>query len=396
MLPILFLAAITITTDFEGGSIGKVQQVDENHLRCAVKGETDQDGRNRQASWFYFQVDGAGGREITIDLVDLAGEYNYKPNKGGITDKTPPVISYDRKQWKRLTTVDYDPEIPQLRLHMKPEHNPVWIARIPPYTTEDLARLLDETGDSPYLKRSVIGKTVEGRDMLLLTVTDPATPDDGKKVLWLMLRQHSWEAGTSWVGEGALRFLLSRTPVAATIRKKTIFKVFPMCDPDGVARGGVRFNANGYDLNRNWDAVDPKKMPEIAAQRKAVLDWVDSGHRLDLFLTLHNTETAEYIDGPPVESPSEQTYLMMRFYHILRDATAFCATRRPRNAELSTAPGVPGRMTVNQALCHDRKIPAFLMEQMVAYNPKLLKFPTIEDRTAFGGQLVGTMWMAVR
>jgi hypothetical protein len=60
----------------------------------------------------------------------------------------------------------------------------------------------------------------------------------------------------------------------------------------------VRFNANGYDLNRNWDAVDPRRMPEIAAQRKAILDWVDSGRRIDFFLTLHNTESEDYIAGP--------------------------------------------------------------------------------------------------
>jgi hypothetical protein len=42
-----------------------------------------------------------------------------------------------------------------------------------------------------------------------------------------------------------------------------------MCDPDGVARGGVRFNAFGYDLNRNWDASDEKRTPVIAARRRS-------------------------------------------------------------------------------------------------------------------------------
>ena len=60
----------------------------------------------------------------------------------------------------------------------------------------------------------------------------------------------------------------------------------------------MRFNANGYDLNRNWDTVDPRRMPEIAAQRKAILDWVDSGRRIDFFLTLHNTESEDYVAGP--------------------------------------------------------------------------------------------------
>ncbi|HKE04433.1 MAG TPA: M14 family zinc carboxypeptidase [Blastocatellia bacterium] len=121
--------------------------------------------------------------------------------------------------------------------------------------------------------------------MLLLTITDESKPDTQKKVIWLMFRQHSWEAGSSWACEGALRFLLSADPITVQMRRTAIFKIFPLCDPDGVARGGVRFNANGFDLNRNWDAVDETKMPEIAAQRKAILDWVDAGRRVDLFLT---------------------------------------------------------------------------------------------------------------
>ena len=79
-------------------------------------------------------------------------------------------------------------------------------------------------------------------------------------------------------------------------------KILPWCDPDGVAHGGVRFNRNGYDLNRNWDIVDPVKMPEITAERHAIFDWLEAGKPVDFFLTLHNTETNEYLHGPPDSS----------------------------------------------------------------------------------------------
>ena len=131
-----------------------------------------------------------------------------------------------------------------------------------------------------------------------------------------MFRQHSWEAGSSWAAEGTVRFLLSSDPVARRILRGAIVKIYPMCDPDGVARGGVRFNVYGYDLNRNWDTVDLKKMPEIAAERGAILQWIDSGHSVDIFLTLHNTETAEYLEGPPDTSGATRP-LMERLFHIL-------------------------------------------------------------------------------
>src|SRR4030095_6113124 len=100
-----------------------------------------------------------------------------------------------------------------------------------------------------------------------------------KNVIWLMFRQHAWETGSSWAGEGAIRFLLSKE--AESIRHEAKFKIFPMADPEGVRRGNVRFNAAGFDLNRNWDVDDPVKMPEIAAQKQAILKWVDAGNRVD-------------------------------------------------------------------------------------------------------------------
>ena len=268
----LLLLAITFHTNFEAGNLGKVEQVSPAHFRCAVQGEADQDKRNRQASWYYFRLDGARGRQVTIDLVDLVGEYNYKAGTHPVSGKTCPVYSEDRKTWKHFSdeNVEWDEQAMSLRLRFTPRADRIWIAHVPPYTTRDLQQLLTQFSKSPWLKREVVGKTVGGRDMLLLTVTNPKVADDQKRVIWLMARQHAWESPTSWVAEGALRFLLSSDAAAARIRDTAIFKIFPMADPDGVARGGVRFNANGYDLNRNWDAVDPKLMPEIAAQRKAI------------------------------------------------------------------------------------------------------------------------------
>ena len=377
---LLALLATSIHADFEGGSLGKVEYVSEGHYRSAVRGETDQDKRNRQASWYYFRVDGAAGKPTTIDLVDLPGEYNYAPNRGAITKDTIPVYSEDGRAWQHFSKTEYNSQVPYLRLRFTPKSNRFWIAHVPPYTNRNLANLLRP---NPNMHRQVIGKSAGQRDLDLLTITDPAVPEEAKRVVWLMFRQHSWEAGSSWVGEGAIRFLLS--PEADAIRRTTIFKIFPMCDPDGVARGGVRFNANGYDLNRNWDVADAKLMPEIAAQRRAILEWIDSGKRIDLFLTLHNTETSEYLDGPPGPEVAAMT---QRLYEALKDRTTFAPSRAPRVMERTTTARKPGRMSVVQGLYQDRKIKAFLMEQRISFNSKLGHLPTIDDRLAFGEQLV--------
>ena len=389
------LFAIGVHADFEAGNVGKVEQVSETHFRCAVPGETDQDRRNRQPSWFYFRMDGVAGREITVDLVALEGEYNYRPHQGQGLRTMRPVFSYDNRNWEHFDSSEWLEKPSTIRLRFRPAKDRVWIARIPPYTNRDLETLLDGFRRHPHFRQETIGKTVDGKPILLLTVTNPKTPASAKKVIWLMARQHSWESGTSWVAEGALRFLLSGDAGAMRIRDQFVFKIIPMADPDGVARGGVRFNKYGYDLNRNWDTVEPKLMPEIWAQRKAVIDWVDGGNRIDLFLTLHNTETADYIEGPLSAGGPEVKALGQRFWKLLDEQTKFYSPRGPRDAAVSTTPGMKGRMAVNQALFHDRKIPAFLMELMVDSSPKLSRPPKVADRLEFGAALVRVMSRAV-
>jgi hypothetical protein len=97
---------ISIRADFEGGALGKIVRMAEAHFRCGVKGESDQDGRNRQANWYYFRVDGAKGQTLTLDLIDLPGEYNYRPNRGAVTGETLPWYSEDNQHWRPIETLN--------------------------------------------------------------------------------------------------------------------------------------------------------------------------------------------------------------------------------------------------------------------------------------------------
>jgi hypothetical protein len=395
MYPLLlfFFASVTFHSDFEAGSIGRIETVTSGHYRCHVRGEVDQDKRNRQANWYYFRIDGARGVPLILDLVDLPGEYNYRPNRGAIIAETLPWYSEDQRTWKLVERAEFDNSVPMMRMRLRPGSDRVWVAHQPPYTTADLAHLIAEVRSNPSFSVRTAGKTSGGRDIPLITITDPSGDDRSRKVIWLLFRQHSWESGSSWAAEGAIRFLVSDSSKAAALRRTVVFKFFPMCDPDGVARGGVRFNVNGFDLNRNWDVADPVKMPEIAAQRNAILDWADSGRRIDLLVTLHNDEKNEYIEGPPGD---EHAALMRRFEAALSKSAVFSATKPAALSAISTTPGKPGRMTFYQGLYRDRMLPAFLIEQMVVRHPKLGRPPGVKDREKFGRDLVYATAAATR
>jgi hypothetical protein len=384
VLPLAACSSIAVSTDFEGGQLGRIEHVSETHFRCAVAGQADQDGRNRQASWYYFRLDGAKDREVTITLTDLRGEYNYKPGNLCVRDDTPPVVSADGKSWRHLEKISVEKD--EATFRVTPDSDELWIAHIEPYPASRLERFLDDLRGAPSLKDDVIGKSVEGRDLHLLTITEfKSISSVPPPVVWLMCRQHAWESGTSFVGEGAIRFLLSEE--ARPLRQKIVFKILPMQDPDGCSRGGVRFNRNGYDLNRNWDTADPENadhrrlMPEICAAKKEILL---SRGRFSLFLTLHNQETGEWMSG------SEKNRAMGdRLFAALKEKSSFNPSDPgPRPP---AGPPAPGRASVYEFLDSQGRMAAFLLEQGITKSSKLGHLPTSQDRREFGRQLIQVM-----
>jgi hypothetical protein len=373
---------ITITAGFEGGCLGKIEQVSETQFRSAIPGQADHEGRNRQASWYSFRVDGARGREVTVVLTDLKGEYNYKPAPACVREDTPPVVSGDGKSWRHLDKITLNGN--EATIRFTPDSDAFWVAHIEPYTASRLDRFLAEIRGAKDLKDEVFGKSVEGRDLHVLTITETAGP---APVVWLMCRQHAWETGTSFVGEGAIRYLLS--PEAAPWRRDLVFKIIPMLDPDGCAHGGVRFNRNGYDLNRNWDTADPgaaasrKLMPEICAAKELIRS------PKGCFLTLHNQETGEWLSGS-----EKHPETAARFFSLLQAESTFDPFEKGPRAPVTTI--ALGRYSVYEYLDRERNLPAFLLEQGVTAGKKLGHLPTSQDRREFGRQLIQVLAKVVQ
>lgn len=377
---------ITINTGFEGASLGKVERLGETAFRLHVQGQYDERGHNRQATWYYFRMDGVRGRELVLTLTDLVGEYNDRPGAVAMNADTVPVFSADGRRWQHFPAMEWDDSRKEATLRFRPESDSVRIAHIPPYTPRDLVRLLAEVDRSPHARVEVIGKTVQGRDLHLVTVTDAGGDESARKIVWLQARQHAWEAGTSQVMEGALRFVTSDDERAAELRRRVVFKFVPMGDPDGCVNGKVRFNANGYDVNRHWDEVDLRrkehleKMPEIWYVKKALHAQVTGGRPIDLLVNLHNTETAEYIDTL-ADDPLSRTRVES-FYRGLVERTLFDPSR---------APSFQGGRGTTNSLYPELKIPVVLMELRIGTVKKLGRRPTVEDRLLFGRQLIEEM-----
>ncbi len=375
--------AIRFNTQFEGGSLGTVERIDEGVYRCRVEGQQDEHGRNRQASWYFFRMDGVKDQDLTLTLTDFVGEYNGKPGACPMGPDLVPVFSEDGEHWRNVPEVAWDDRAKEATIRLHSQSDTIWVAHQRPYTPQRLARLLEQVQQCDDARIEVIGKTVKGRDLQLVTVTDADVPDQEKVTVWLQARQHAWESGTSFVMEGALRFVTSDDEDARSLRSRVVFKFTPMVDPDGCADGKVRFNANGYDVNRHWDEVDLRQkrfltlMPEIWYVKKAI----SSHPQVALLMNLHNTETAEYLQTMANDQPTRE--MISKVNDRLREEAGFRPSRGPEFGAASDS-------TAN-VLHTETGIPVVLMEQRIGKDPETGRTPTSEDRLAFGERLIRIM-----
>jgi hypothetical protein len=388
--PVLF------NTAFESGSIGLIEKISDDEYRLHVRGQQDARGRNRQATWFYFRMDDVAGRELTIRLASLKGEYNERPSlPSGPWFR--PVISEDGEHWRHLPEAGWDGEKGEITVKIRAAGNTVWLAHIPPYPHSRVLSLLADVKKFPCARVEVIGETVLGRPLHLVTVTNDARPDAAKKVVWLQARQHAWECGTSFLVEGALRFVVSDDPAARKLRDETVFKFVPMINPDSVARGEVRFNANGFDPNRQWDEVDLRgrlwleRNPEIFYVKRALIEQ-HARQPIAVALNLHNTEMNEYIETM-VDDDAIQARLH-RLFERLVTTTTFDPSS-PGKLRIYAA-GATGPSNTTNSIWREAKIPMMLMEQRIGPSGKLGHIVTTEERLEFGARLIQALAEAAR
>lgn len=169
-------------------------------------------------------------------------------------------ISYYKNEIKRESSRRYFYTL-TFKLRAQFPGDTLFVAHCFPYGFTALQEYLDALIKNQYRKsfvqRSVIGKSVGNHNIECITIADPSlTLKDTRKIILFMARQHPGESQSSYVCEGVINFLVSKTKEAEFLRSKYIVKVIPMLNPDGVIFGNYRTNLAGLDLNRKWDGVD--------------------------------------------------------------------------------------------------------------------------------------------
>ncbi len=136
-------------------------------------------------------------------------------------------------------------------------------------------------------------------------------PGPGKKICWVIARQHPAETMGGPFIEGFLRRLTDEhDPVAVALLERAVFHVAPNMNPDGTERGLSRANAAGANLNREWVAPSMERSPEV----KLVRDRMEETG-VDFCIDCHgDAQLRCNFLGGPLEIPSRTARLQTLFH----------------------------------------------------------------------------------
>jgi murein tripeptide amidase MpaA len=249
-----------IDAAFHGGNI-EVMEVDEqvgsdglvvDRARLRIRPDAPTitlDGPGAHSQWFSFRAVGAPGRSCRF-VIENAGQTSYPDGWPGYRV----ACSEDGVTWRRVDTC-YDTG--QLHFSHTPSGGVAWYAYFAPYGEEQHARLLGRAV-AAGARAEVLGRTVDGRPIDLLTVGERGPS------VWVLGRQHPGETMASWWMDGFVGRLLDRhDPLGRTLRSCARWFIVPNMNPDGSARGHLRVNAAGSNLNRVWADPSPQTAPEV-------------------------------------------------------------------------------------------------------------------------------------
>ena len=307
-----------IDTSFENASPVWYEFATDGTVLVHLLYDHERSSPNRAAGHIHFRLHAKPGAKLTLEFKNLDNVWNGVGGSVARESKTV-VISEDGREWKSVPTESL-PEN-RVRLHVTMPGPRLYVARVEPYRLSDLDRFLAAIRTNRLVQISVIGKTVQGRELEIVRIGDASAPNR----IFLRARAHPWEPGGNWVVEGLVHRLLRGDAEDGKYLERYCVYILPMANKDGVALGRTRFNFQGKDLNRNWDKpADPEFAPENAALEKWLEEKIRANQGPHLAMELHNDGGGRlHISRPPVPNLERHLKRMALLEELLRTHTWF-------------------------------------------------------------------------
>jgi len=253
----------------------RVRQDSKGGLELLLSGDTN---HSKACFWFFFEIENTSEaamqlrcRVINLSKVNstyldgqrvvVQGPGESKWRRGGSKYAYfPNRYQIEGQGLRQLSSLGFSLDVPA--------KSKIRVAYFYPYLLGDVfadlrTLLASPERDSDYVAAFNLGPSPGGRPIPALVVTDfkstalSATCPQPRLRIVITARVHPGEAPASHMMRGVLELLLGQSEEAVSMRRRFVFILIPMLNPDGVALGNGRCNSGGKDLNRTWEFPAP-------------------------------------------------------------------------------------------------------------------------------------------
>ncbi|MDB6075846.1 MAG: Zinc carboxypeptidase, partial [Verrucomicrobiaceae bacterium] len=274
-------AELRVETHFKGGN-AEVVSLDQSTRTLRIMPQLHE--KRGWPCWWYFKLEGLIlGETVTLQVQAQTRPYREKMVLAPEWCQPKHAwMSVDGASWKPTSSPGMILADKSIAYEIKAEAGAMWFAWGPPFVPTMAERLLaDIAALLPEANRFDLATTRGGHTVQGIRIG----AENAVHQVWVGARQHAWEAGGSWVGNGFVRWFASDDPGAVAMRKTTCLHFIPIMDVDNVAIGAGGKESIPRDHNRDW--ADEPVHPEVAAAQRMIRD-IHAKHGLDVFIDLHN------------------------------------------------------------------------------------------------------------
>jgi murein tripeptide amidase MpaA len=306
------MTAIQISSAFDSGNI-EVLSIEGAEARLTLS--PDRESSFKQ--WFHFRVESERSQQLVLRITGLNGSA-YPMGWPGYNA----CVSADRQFWSRADTTYDESDGGTLTIRHTAAGNLTWFAYFAPYSTERHHALIARIAQAPGFEYRSLGTTLDGASL------DCLETGTGSTQVWFYARQHPGESMAEWFMEGVAEMLADpANSTARELRRRCRLHLVPNVNPDGAARGHLRTNAAGVNLNREWAEPTLERSPEIVALRGAI---EETG--VDFAMDVHGDEAIPAVflagfEGIPSLRPEQLDGLRL-FASVLERRTPDFQTKR--------------------------------------------------------------------
>ena len=298
---------VKLTSDFAAGRMDECKRTGENEYLITLVPENTP---INSSPWYAFKIQAEQTTDIIITMRVRGDKHRY-----------PPKISHDGKSWQLQ---DYQLKGERLIMKVKASPQPVTISAQEIINNQYYVDWAEELTAQSVFTQGILGSSTQGRPIYKIESRGENTNE------WVVIlgRQHPPEITGALALFPFVETLLSNSELSKYFLRKYNVLVIPNINPDGVHAGNWRSNANGKDLNRDWNDF-------TQIETRLINDYLQGlvarGQKIKFAIDFHSTKN-DIFYTMPVDYGVESSYFVKHWLGELdRQMPNFDVVLRPGN-----------------------------------------------------------------